>query len=60
MNKARNMALLVWYQAVLKQWKVSKDMTNFYTYNSFFKYIINTYIIALIMEIIDYKNIDIF
>lgn len=60
MDKARNMALLDWYQGVLKQSKVSKDMKNFYTYNSFFRYIINPYIIALIIEIIDYKSINIF
>lgn len=33
-------------------------MKNFYIYNTFFNYMIDVYIIALIIETIDYKNIN--
>ena len=57
-GKLGSTALLDQYQGVLKRPKVSKDMKNFHTCDTFFKHVIDAYVVALIMEKVDCKNID--
>lgn len=57
-GKSGNIASLHRYQGVLKRPNVSKDMKNFYAYNTFFKHVVDTHIIALFMKTTSYKDID--
>lgn len=57
-DKLKSTILLSSYQEVLKQPKVFKDMKNFYICNTFFKNVINTYVVILIIEITNYTDIN--
>lgn len=49
-GKPRNIVFLSQYAKVLKQSKISKDMKNFHTCDTFFKYLIDVNIIILVKK----------
>ena len=57
-GKTRNVASLRCYQGVLKRPNVSKDIKNFHVCNTFFRHVINAYIVALLMKTTGHKDID--
>lgn len=57
-GKPRNITSLDQYTKVSKRLKMSKDIKNFYTCDTFLKHLIDIYVIALIMKESSQKNID--
>ncbi len=57
-GKSKNTASLGRYTRVLKQPKVSRDMKNFYAYDTFFKHLVDMHVIALLMEKSGQNSID--
>ena len=49
-GKPKNITFLGQYTWVLKWLKLSRDIKNFDAYDIFFKYLINAYVITLVME----------
>lgn len=57
-GKYENITFLSYYQDILKKLNVSKDMKNFHICNTFFKHIIDVYIVVLLIETTGHKSID--
>lgn len=57
-GKPGNVASLGQYAGVSKRLKVSKDMKNFHTCDTFFKHLIDVHMIALVMEESGQKSIN--
>ncbi len=57
-GKSENTTSLGRYAGVLKQPKVSRDMKNFHACDTFFKHLVDAYVIALLMEESGQNSID--
>ena len=59
-GKSRDASSLSQFHNALRYSKVSKDMKNFYSYNNFFKTVININMVAFCITFARYKKISIY
>lgn len=53
-----NLTSLCCYQGIPKRLNVLEDMKNFHICNTYFRHVINAYIVALLIKTTSHKNID--